>query len=91
MLKANDVADLERAQRFLIESERLLEQIPTVGFDKSALEKFEELRRIGKFRKIGRADLLIASICLLNRAVLVTRNVKHFTQFPNLPVENWID
>jgi tRNA(fMet)-specific endonuclease VapC len=41
--------------------------------------------------KIGRADMLIASIYLANRAVLVTRNVKHFKQFPDLNVENWVD
>ncbi len=91
LLKAENAASLERAQRFLLESESLLEQIPTVTFDKNSLAKFDELRQNSKFRKIGRADLLIASICLANRAVLVTRNIKHFTQFPNLLVENWID
>ncbi len=91
LLKAEDSTALERAQRFFTESERLLEQIPVVGFDSEALKKFDELRQNSKYRKIGRADLLIASICLANRAVLVTRNVKHFKQFPNLKVENWID
>ncbi len=91
LLKANDANDLERAERFLIESENLLAQIPTVGFDNNSLAKFDEFRQNSKFRKIGRADLLIASICLVNRAVLVTRNVKHFIQFSNLTVENWVD
>ena len=91
LLKANDAVNLEKAQRFLIESEKLLEQIPTIGFGQNSLTKFEEFRQNSKFRKIGRADLLIASICLANRAVLVTRNVKHFKQFPNLTVENWVD
>jgi tRNA(fMet)-specific endonuclease VapC len=91
LLKAENADTLERAQRFLLESESLLEQIPTIIFDKVSLAKFEELRQNSKFRKIGRADLLIASLCLTNRAVLVTRNVKHFMQFPTLQVENWID
>ena len=91
LLKAENADSLERAQRFLLESESLLEQIPTVKFDKNSLAKFDELRQNSKFRKIGRADLLIASICLVHRAVLITRNVKHFMQFPNLQVENWID
>ena len=91
LLKAEGSANLDRAQRFFIESERLLEQIPIIKFDKNSLERFEEFSQQSKFRKIGRADLLIASICLSNRAVLVTRNIKHFTQFPNLIVENWID
>ena len=91
LLKANDSVNLERAQRFLVESEKLLEQIPIVGFNTNSLTKFDELRQNSKFRKIGRADLLIASICLAESAVLITRNVKHFKQFPNLSVENWID
>ena len=91
LLKANDANALERAQRFLIESENLLAQIPIIGFDDNSLTKFDEFRQNSKFRKIGRADLLIASICLVNRAVLVTRNVKHFSQFPNLTIENWIE
>ena len=91
LLKANDGIALERAQGYLIESENLLAQIPTIYFDKKSLDRFDELRQNSKFRKIGRNDLLIAGICLANRAVLVTRNVKHFKQFPNLEVETWVD
>lgn len=91
LFKANDADSLARAQKFFIESENLLEQIPLVKFDNNSLAKFEELRQNSKFRKIGRNDLLIASICLSNRAVLVTRNTKHFRQFPNLDVVNWVD
>lgn len=91
LLKANDADSLARAQKIFIESENLLEQIPLVKFDNNSLAKFDELRQNSKFRKIGRNDLLIASICLSNRAVLVTRNTKHFRQFPNLDVVNWVD
>lgn len=91
LLKANDGISLKKAQSYLIESENLLSQIVTIYFDDNSLAKFDELRRTGKFRKIGRADLLIAAVCLANRATLVTRNVKHFKQFPNLEVENWVD
>ena len=91
MLKASDADSLERAQKYFLESESLLEQIPVVKFDNESLKKFEELRTAAKFRKIGRADLLIAAICQSRRAILVTRNVKHFKQFPNLEVENWAD
>ncbi len=91
LLKAEDGKALEIAQRFFIESENLLEQIPLVKFDSNSIAKFDELKTNSKFRKIGRNDLLIASICLSNSAVLVTRNTKHFKQFPNLAVENWVD
>jgi tRNA(fMet)-specific endonuclease VapC len=41
--------------------------------------------------KIGRADLLVASIALANRATLVTRNLRHFREVPGLSLENWVD
>jgi tRNA(fMet)-specific endonuclease VapC len=91
LLKAENAMLLEKAQRFFIESEKLLEQIPFITFDFDSLKIFDEFRQSSKFRKIGRADLLIASLCLANRAVLVTRNIKHFNQFPNLKLENWMD
>ncbi len=91
LLKAADGDQLTRAQRFLLETENLLEQLPVVEFDAMAAKKFDELRVSTKFRKIGRSDLLIASLCLTNNAVLVTRNVKHFRKFPDLTVVNWVD
>ncbi len=91
LLKAENSDNLAKAQKWLAESENLLAQIPIVYFDLESLKNFDELKQNSKYRKIGRADMLIASICLANRAVLVTRNVKHFNQFPNLEVENWVD
>lgn len=91
LLKASDGSQLLRAQRYLLESESLLEQIPLVIFDDLAIAKFEELNSSAQFRRVGRSDLLIACLCITNRAVLVTRNVKHFRVFPNLEVVNWID
>jgi tRNA(fMet)-specific endonuclease VapC len=91
LLKAGNSESLEKAQRYLIDSENMLAQLLTVYFDLESFSIFDEFRQNSKYRKIGRADMLIASICLANRAVLVTRNVKHFKQFPNLNVENWVD
>ncbi|UBF25011.1 type II toxin-antitoxin system VapC family toxin [Kovacikia minuta CCNUW1] len=56
-----------------------------------AAEQFDVLRSARSLRKIGRADLLIASIALANQAVLITRNTRHFKQIPNLRVVNWVD
>lgn len=91
LMKAENAVKLETAQKWLIESEKLILQFPIIQFNKESFAIFDEFRQNSKYRKIGRADMLIASIGLANRAVLVTRNVKHFKQFPNLNVENWVD
>lgn len=91
LLKASDGQHLQRAQKYLLETENLLAQIPTIDFQGYALDRFDELRVHPRFRKVGRSDLLIASICLAENATLVTRNTRHFAQFPNLSVENWVD
>lgn len=91
VLKAADSAQMRLAQGWLQHSEELLGRIPIVVFDDSALAEFDKLRQDKKLKKIGRADLLIACIALANRATLVTRNVKHFSQVSGLRIENWLD
>lgn len=91
LLKAADGEHLQRAQERLAASESLLSDLHIAQFDAAATEEFEKLSKRKKLKKIGHADLLIASIALANDALLVTRNVKHFRQVPNLRVENWAD
>jgi tRNA(fMet)-specific endonuclease VapC len=91
MLKAATGAELLRAQQLLARTEELLAQIIIVPLDETAAVQFDRLRAVKGLRKIGRADLLIASIALAHRATLVTRNVRHFRKVPGLTVTNWID
>jgi tRNA(fMet)-specific endonuclease VapC len=91
LLKAADGPRLSAAQRRLITTEQDLQRLQTVNFDASSASVFDDLRQQRKLRRIGRADLLIASIVLAQRATLVTRNLKHFRQVPGLSVENWAD
>jgi tRNA(fMet)-specific endonuclease VapC len=91
VLKADSKENLLRAQQLLTRTEELLEQIFVVTIDVDAAVIFGQLRANSSLRKIGRADLLIASITLASRATLVTRNVKHFKQISNLNVVNWVD
>ncbi|NJL30085.1 MAG: type II toxin-antitoxin system VapC family toxin [Thermoanaerobaculia bacterium] len=91
LLKAGDAADLVKAQERLVQTERLLEAILVIAIDIPAARAFDRLREQPRLRKIGRADLLIAGIALANRAVLVTRNVRHFRLIPDLRVVNWVD
>ena len=57
----------------------------------TAAAAFDNLRQNKKLKKIGRADLLIASIALARNATVVSRNLKHFQLVPGLKVENWAD
>jgi tRNA(fMet)-specific endonuclease VapC len=91
LLKATDGESLLRAQALLQETERLISEIQVIPFDPPASAQFDRLRASKSLRKLGRADLLIASIALAHRATLVTRNLKDFRQVPTLKLENWID
>jgi tRNA(fMet)-specific endonuclease VapC len=91
LLKAEGGKDLQRAQALFDRTEDLLSQIPILKITDEAVVQFNHLLQSPKYRKIGRADLTIASITLAHRATLVTRNLKHFRQFPGLDVVNWVD
>jgi tRNA(fMet)-specific endonuclease VapC len=91
LIKAETGESLLKAQELLFRTEALLNDLLIVPVDRSASNEFDRLRSEAKFRKVGRADLLIASITLANRATLVTRNLRHFKQIPGLKLENWVD
>ncbi|CAN2040017.1 PIN domain-containing protein [Candidatus Magnetomoraceae bacterium gMMP-15] len=91
LLKASGREELTRAQKLLDRTDALLSQIPVLPADEKSGFQFEKLRKIKKLRKIGRADILIASIALANKAVLITRNIRHFKQIPGLHIANWVD
>ena len=91
LLKAETGANLLKAQELLFRTEKLLNQLLIVPISQATASEFDRLRAVSKYRKIGRADLLIASITLANRATLITRNQRHFQQIPSLRVENWVD
>lgn len=91
LLKAANGADLLKAQAWLDRTESLLAELVIVPFDAAAATEFDLLRASSKLRKVGRADLLIASIALARRAVVVTRNLRDFRRIPQLTVTNWVD
>jgi|SRR5262245_1351594 len=91
LMKAADGEQLKLAMHRLTESEQDLDEFVLVPVDDAAAAEFDRLRRQRKLNKIGRGDLLIASIALANKAVLVTRNVRDFRQIPQLRIENWAD
>lgn len=92
LLKAATGEELVRAQTWLNQTLQSLARVESVlPIDAAAADVFDQLRQNKKLKKIGRADLLIAAITLANKAILVSRNLKHFREVPGLQVENWVD
>ena len=91
VIKAEDGAHALRAVEGLERTTKHLALFAIIPFDNNAAAQFDRLRGTKGLRRIGRADLLIASIALANKATLVTRNLKDFRKVPGLQVENWAD
>ncbi len=91
IIKAQADDDLLNAQKRFDRTEELLSQIKIISITPDAVDRLAQLVNSSKLRKIGRADLIIASIALSHRATLVTRNLRHFKQIPGLIVTNWVD
>lgn len=66
---------------------QFLSRFQALSFTESASIQFAELRQQGI--RIGTQDLRIASICLVNKLILLTRNTKDFARIPNLASEDW--
>jgi tRNA(fMet)-specific endonuclease VapC len=91
VLKASHGEQLLRAHELLQRSDQRLRMLEIIPLSVAAAAEFDRLRQSKKLKKLGRGDLLIASITLADRATLVTRNVRDFRQIPGLQVENWAD
>jgi tRNA(fMet)-specific endonuclease VapC len=91
VLKATDGVQLQAAQSRLEQTERQLQGLLVIPFDAGSAAEFDRLREIKNLKRIGRADMLIASIALAQRATLITRNLGHFRHVPGLNRENWAD
>ena len=91
VLKAENGKKLLQAQQRLKENEQDLNRFTSLAIDSAAAAEFDRLRQNKKLKRIGRSDLLIAVLTLVNRATLVTRNRKDFGQVPGLKVEDWAD
>lgn len=91
LLTAATGEQLLRAQHWLSQNEQYIRGLEIVPFAPASADAFDRLVANRRLRRIGRADLLIASITLAQGATLVTRNLRHFRQVPGLQVENWAD
>jgi len=57
-------------------------------WDDRATDEFETLKQAKT--RIGTMDLKIASICLANDAMLLSRNSRDFDNVPGLRLEDWL-
>ncbi|MEX0715476.1 MAG: type II toxin-antitoxin system VapC family toxin [Planctomycetaceae bacterium] len=62
--------------------------LEVMPFDSPSADKFSELRR--RRIRIGTMDLKIASIALVNDALIVMANTQDFGRAPELRYENWL-
>jgi tRNA(fMet)-specific endonuclease VapC len=88
---AADADQLERASRRLEESVSQLSTLPILPISRAAAKQFAALLANKKLKRIGRGNVLIASIALAEKARLITRNVRDFSLVPGLVWENWAD
>lgn len=89
------VARLREARRQVAGYERLwnliafLSDWPIVQFGPAAAEQFDLLRK--QKVRIGAQDLKVASVALVNDALLLSANLRDFRQVPGLRVESWLE
>ncbi|HEY7506556.1 MAG TPA: type II toxin-antitoxin system VapC family toxin [Nitrososphaera sp.] len=73
----------------LAQAHILLEPFDILSLTFASAKLYGELAEKLRSKTIGQLDLLIASIVLVNKHTLLTRNVKHFQRVPELIVESW--
>ena len=78
----------EKLKKMLEKAESELMRFNIIPYDYKIAKKKAEiaayLKREGRI--IGLADVIIAATALVNELKLVTRNIKHFSQIPNLEI-----
>jgi predicted nucleic acid-binding protein len=87
--KAAAEADLKVAVERFRQSEEALGRFELVYPDDAAAQHFDRLRRGARTKRMGRPDMLIASIALAHKALLVTRNVDDYKAVAGLEVQDW--
>jgi tRNA(fMet)-specific endonuclease VapC len=72
--------------------DRILVKLEVVPFTQPAEKLYAEVRLVleRKGKPIGQNDTLIAAHALALDAIVVTDNVRHFSEVPGLMVENWL-
>lgn len=84
-----DLGNEEKLMRF----EEFIHENELVFIKKETIEKAAEiyayLKKDGNL--IEDADILMASIAIVEDLVLITNNIRHFNRVKNLSIENWLE
>jgi tRNA(fMet)-specific endonuclease VapC len=85
--RAQTNTDTIRGYNLLIEILQGFASAPVLPFDREAIAVFDELR--SQKVRVATMDLRIASIAISRDLVLLTRNVRDFSEVPKLVTEDW--
>ena len=77
-----------RAYQLLHQHTTNYQRITIFPFDAAAIQEYNQLRKI--YPRLGKMDLKIAAIAITNKAILLTRNQRDFSQITSLQSENWL-
>jgi tRNA(fMet)-specific endonuclease VapC len=86
--KRHDIADQIAVYPRLTQLVEFYSEWKVVPFDRRSADAFKSLRR--QRIRIGTEDLKIASIALVNNALLLSANLVDFQKVPGLKVEDWL-
>jgi tRNA(fMet)-specific endonuclease VapC len=70
---------------------RLIDVFSEWGIVRWSVQAADEFARLRDLRiRVGTQDLKIAALSIVNRALLLSANLRDFNQVPNLRVEDWL-
>jgi tRNA(fMet)-specific endonuclease VapC len=69
-----------------------LATLPVLGLDDASVQIFGEAKALleRQGQRLADADLFIGAIAVVQRATVVTGNLRHYQRIPGVTVENWI-
>jgi tRNA(fMet)-specific endonuclease VapC len=84
---ANKPISIERTYAHLAAAVTFFTGLPILNFTIAAIAEYDRLKSLKL--NVGKNDLRIGAIALVNGATVVTRNVRDFNRIPGLTVEDW--
>ena len=77
----------------LLQTEGFLGTVSVIHADDAVMKKFGDLKATleKSGNRVDDADIIIAATAICNGATLATGNVKHFSRFEGLKLQNWFE